>query len=399
MTDISSSAQLMRQITSRAVLRAVFEQSPISRAELARLTGLSKQSMSEIVRDLEEEGWIRVTGRTQGLVGRSAVTFEIEPTKAFVFGADIGGTKIHAAIADLNGTVMEEVIELTDRRGGEHIVDQVVRISSMLAERIGIAGDRIKSGGIGIPGAVHPRTRRLTMVPNISGLVELDFERLLKERLGYAVFLDNDVNVAARGEQWKGKGRDIDNFVFVALGTGIGMGIITEGRLLRGSRGGAGEISTLPIGADPFDSRTFAAGALESATGSTAIRERYEGLGGVHGLSVKELFERQSDPLVALVIDEVARVVAVALTAVCAVVDPQTIIFGGSVGARQELVDRVKFYLARCNPSPPSCTVSTLGSQAGLLGAVGIALDRFREALFEIPARGDQQAVPLEKLA
>jgi predicted NBD/HSP70 family sugar kinase len=389
----------MRQITSRAVLKAIFDQAPISRADLARLIGLSKQSMSEIVRDLEEDGWIRVTGRTQGLVGRSAVTYEVEPTKAYVFGADVGGTKIHAAIADVGGTIIEEVIELTDRRGGEHIVDQMVRISTTLAQKVGIGTDRIKSGGIGIPGAVHPRTRRLSMVPNIPGLTELDFEPHLKEKLGYPVFLDNDVNVAARGEQWRGKGRDIDNFVFVAVGTGIGMGIITEGRLLRGARGGAGEISTLPIGADPFDSRTFASGALESAIGSEAIRKRYEGLGGTPGLSVKELFERQSDPLVTTVIDEIARVIAVALTAVCAVVDPEAIIFGGSVGARVELVDRIRFYLARCNPASPPCSVSALGSQAGLLGAIGIALDRFRDALFEIPTRGEPQAGLLERSA
>ena len=399
MTDISTSAPLTRQITSRAVLRSIFEHAPVSRAELARLTGLSKQSMSEIVRDLEDDGWLRVTGRTQGMIGRSAVTYEIEPHKAFVFGADIGGTKLHAALADLNGAVVEETVEFTDARGGEHVLDQVVRINSMLAEKIGISTDRIKAGAIGIPGAVHPRSRQLTMVPNIAGLTELDFEGLLTERLGYDVFLENDVNVAARGEQWKGNGRNIDNFVFVALGTGIGMGIVTEGRLVRGARGGAGEIAILPIGADPFDPRTFASGALESAIGSAAIRGRYEGMGGTPGLTVRELFEQNDDRLVGIVIDEVARVLAMALVAICGVVDPETVIFGGSVGARKELVERVNFHLARCIPTPPACTVSTLGSQAGLLGAVGIALDRFREALFEIPGRGDYAAAALEKTA
>src|SRR5262245_22389645 len=105
MTDISSSAPLTRQITSRAVLRAILENGPMSRAELARVTGLSKQTMSEIVRDLEDEGWLRINGRTQGAIGRSAVTYELEPRKAFVFGVDVGGTKIHAALADLGGSI------------------------------------------------------------------------------------------------------------------------------------------------------------------------------------------------------------------------------------------------------------------------------------------------------
>jgi predicted NBD/HSP70 family sugar kinase len=389
MTDISTTAPLTRQITSRAVLRAVFESAPVSRAELARLTGLSKQSMSEIVRDLEDDGWLRVTGRTQGTVGRSAVTYELEPRKAFVFGVDVGGTKIHAALADMTGTIVGELIEGTDSRGGERVVDQITRMNDALVEKTGIGPKAVRVGAIGIPGAVHPKTRKLTMVPNITGLTELSFEDVLRERLGYDVLIENDVNMAAKGEQWLGNGRSIDNFVFVALGTGIGMGIVNEGRLVRGARGAAGEIATLPIGADPFDSRTFMAGALESAIGSIAIRGRYEALGGTPGLTVRELFERKDDPQAHMVIDEVARVVATSLVAISAVVDPEMVIFGGSVGARSELVDRISFYLSRCGPVPLSCTISPLGSQAGLFGAIAIALDRFRETLFEIPGRSE----------
>ncbi|MDL2397795.1 ROK family transcriptional regulator [Rhizobium mayense] len=389
MIDISTSVPLTRQITSRTVLRAVFENAPVSRAELARLTGLSKQSMSEIVRDLEDEGWLRVTGRTQGAVGRSAVTYELEPRKAFVFGVDIGGTKIHAALADLTGAIVGELIESTDSRGGERVVDQIVRVHDALLEKTGIAKKSVKMGAIGIPGAVHPKTRRLTMVPNIPGLTDLAFEDLLRDRLGYGILIENDVNMAAKGEQWLGNGRSIDNFVFVALGTGIGMGIVNEGRIVRGARGAAGEIATLPIGADPFDSRTFMAGALESAIGSIAIRGRYEALGGTPGLTVRELFERRDDPAAGMVIDEVARVVATSLVAISAVVDPEVVIFGGSVGARPELVERISFYLSRCVPVPLSCTISPLGSQAGLFGAIAIALDQFRETLFEMPGRVD----------
>ncbi|KAA6476760.1 ROK family transcriptional regulator [Agrobacterium rhizogenes] len=387
--DISTSIPHTRQATSRAVLRAIFETAPVSRAELARLTGLSKQSMSEIVRDLETEGWLRVTGRTQGSVGRSAVTYELEPRKAFVFGADVGGTKIHAALAGLTGDIIEEAIEGTDARGGEHVIEQIARMHQALLQKSGIAAKSVAMGAIGIPGAIHPKTRRLAMVPNIPGLTELTLEDSLRNRLGHDILIDNDVNLAALGEQWRGDGRSIDNFVFVALGTGIGMGIINEGRLIRGARGAAGEISTLPIGADPFDSRSFAAGALESSIGSVAIRGRYEALGGTPGLSVRDMFEREDDPVAAIVIDEVARLVATSLVAIAAVVDPERVIFGGSVGARPELVERIIFYLSRCVPVPLSCTISPLGSKAGLIGAIAAALDRFRATLFEIPGRGE----------
>lgn len=386
MTDISGLAPLTRQITSRTVLRTIIDNSPISRAELARVTGLSKQAMSEIVRDLEVEGWVRETGRTQGGVGRSAVNYELDPGKAFLYGVDIGGTKVHASIADLSGAVVEEVLEPTDTRGGMYLVEQLASLLDDLTKKAGIEPQLLRMGAVGIPGAVDPKTRRITMMPNIAGMTDFDFETALTERLGFSMVLENDVNVAAKGEQALGEGQDVDNFVFVALGTGIGMGIVSERRLIRGARGAAGEISTLPIGGDPFNSASFGSGVLETAVGSAAIRARYYGSGGADGVTVREIFERQ-DEIAGTVIDEVARTVATAIAAISAVLDPERVIFGGSVGSRAELIDRVGHHLARCMPVPPACVISSLGNRAGILGAVAVAQEGFYRALFGLHLR------------
>jgi predicted NBD/HSP70 family sugar kinase len=381
MIDISGLAPLTRQITSRTVLRTIIDNSPISRAELARVTGLSKQAMSEIVRDLEVEGWVRETGRTQGGVGRSAVNYELDPGKAFLYGVDIGGTKVHASIADLSGAVVEEMLAPTDTRGGMHLVEQLASLLDALIRKAGIEPQLMRMGAVGIPGAVNPKTRRITMMPNIAGMTDFDFETSLTERLGFPIVLENDVNIAAKGEQALGDGQDIDNFVFVALGTGIGMGIVSERRLIRGARGAAGEISTLPIGGDPFNSASFDSGVLETAVGSAAIRARYAGGGGAVGMTVREMFERQ-DGIAETVIDEVARTVATAIAAISAVLDPERVIFGGSVGSRAELIDRVGHHLARCMPLPPTCVISSLGNRAGILGAVAVAQEGFYGSLF-----------------
>ncbi len=384
-----------RQPTARKVLRAVFERAPVSRAELARLTGISKQAMSEIIGTLEQEGWVRQAGKVQGAIGRSAMNYEPDPRKALFLGVDVGGTKVHAALADLSGSILAEVREPTDTRGGLHLIDQIARIHTELLQRSGHRAETVKSGVIGIPGAVHPKTRRLHMVPNIPGLTDIPVESLIQERLGFPVYIENDVNLAAKGEQRFGQGKSIDNFVFIALGTGIGMGIVNDGRILRGAHGAAGEVSTLPVGTDPFDSRIFKAGALESSIGSIAIRARYEGLGGEPGLTVRAIFDRTSDRATAIVVDEVSRVIAAAIVAVAAILDPQTVIFGGSVGVRQELIDRVEHHLGRCMPAPPACAISTLGSQAGLLGCISVALERFHDVLSEAPGSiGDASLAP-----
>jgi predicted NBD/HSP70 family sugar kinase len=389
-----------RQVTRRTVMRTVFDHGPISRAELARLTGLSKQTMSDVVRELEDDDWLCVTGRTRGSVGRSAVTYEVQGRRALVFGADLGGTKIHAALADLRGTIVADTFEATDPRGGLHVVDQIAAMARGLAAGAGIAGELIRVGAVGIPGAVNARTRRLIMVPNIADFEGLAFEDELVGRVGFPVVAGNDVNMAAKGEQWRGEGQGADSFVFVALGTGIGMGIINEGKIVSGARGAAGEISTLPLGVDPFDARSFKAGALESAIGSAAIRDRYEALGGQSGASVRDIFDRfaTGDAAAIATIDEVARTLAQAVLAVAAVVDPEKVVFGGSIGSRPELVARVEHYLGRCMPAPIACTISRLGSGAGLLGTVATALERLRELLFAPLASGWETVDGLERV-
>lgn len=383
-----------RQITQRMVMRAVMRTSPVSRAELARLTGLSKQTISEVVRALEREEWLTVTGRTSGGVGRSAVTYEVPARRAVVFGADVGGTRIQAALADLNMAVVVEATEPTDPRGGEFVIDQIARLSETLLARSGLPPERLMAGTVGFPGAYDRRLGRLAMAPNIEGLEGLPIETLLGDRLGYDLRIENDVNMAARGEQWLGEGRGLDSFAFIALGTGIGMGIINEGRIIGGARGAAGEISTLPIGASAYDSRTFAAGALETALGSAAIKARYEGHGGRKGLGVRAIIDRigQQDLAAAMTLDEVARILAEAIRAVCAVVDPERIILGGSIGARAELLERVRLALPRCMPEPVTCTISRLGSRAGLYGAIAGGLERLKSSLFVLEGVGHLDA-------
>jgi len=384
MTD--TSIPTSRQITLRTVMRTVMDRGPISRAELARLTGLSKQTMSEIFRELEEDGWVVVTGRTQGNVGRTAVTYEVAARRAFVFGADVGGTKIRAALADMGGELVAETVEPTDERGGEHVIAQIARLSKFLAMEAGLSTERILVGTVGIPGAYNPRSRQLAMVPNIPGLEGSAIETELASLAGFEVHVGNDVNMAAKGEQWLGEGKGLDSFVFIALGTGIGMGIINERRIIRGARGAAGEISTLPIGVSPYDSRTFNAGALESVVGSAAIRARYEGYGGAAGLSVREIIDRikDGDKRASATLDEVARIIAEAILAISAVLDPERVIFGGSIGARSELLARVRKILPLCMPNPPECSISKLGSRAGLYGTIANSLDHLRENLFEL---------------
>jgi predicted NBD/HSP70 family sugar kinase len=393
---VTSASQLnsaTRQISVRSVIDIVLRQGLVSRAELARLTGLSKQTVSDVVRELEAGGFIRERGRIQGATGRSATTYEMRRDAAFVLGVDLGGTKIHAALADIMGGISAEAIEETDRRGGLDVVAQIEAMLKRLAAKAGIARADIRRGAMGSPGVFDAASGRIALAPNIAGLDAIDMVAALGERLGFEVTVENDVNLAAEGEQWLGSCREVKDFVFIALGTGIGMGIVADGRLVRGARGAAGEIAYLPLGGDPYDARGYRFGTLEAALAGTAIIDRYRGLGGRDARDTADVFDRlrHEDRAAEATIDEAARLLAQALMAVRAVIDPQLIVLGGGIGSRMELVERVRRALAiRYAAEPLAIAPSALGGRATIVGAIGTALARLHDDLFGRTADGAQ---------
>ena len=382
MTEVQSNS-LVRQASLRAVLQVALKQGPISRAELARITGLSKQTTSEVVRALEQTGWLRVRGHTQGAIGRSAVTYEVDAASALVLGVDLGGTKIHAALANLYGETVSERIEPTDPRGGHFVVDQLGKLTQGLIEEAGVPPHALRLGVIGSPGVLRPDTGIIADAPNIPGFDQFDVREALRRRIGVEISIENDVNVAAQGERWQGCCRDVPTFAFIALGTGIGMGLVSNGQIVRGARGAAGEIAYLPIGGDPFDPRGYQHGTLECAIGSDAIVQRYRGLGGTadHVRAIFDLLEK-GDAAAATILDDVARLLLQTFMAVRAIFDPELIVLGGSIGSRRELVDRTCALAARYMTDPIRIEASALGSQAAVVGAVGMALTSLHDTLF-----------------
>lgn len=388
MAITSSVAQtpIARKISTNAVIRTVLAQGPISRADIAKFTGLSKQTISDVVRDLETDGWLKPVGKTDGRPGRTAITYELNASAGLAISIDLGGTKIAAAIGDLLGNIIAETKVPTDVRGGIHLVDQFQAVVNDLTEMAGVEIAKVRMVVLGTPGVLDPATGHIHVAPNIAGIEDIDLRQLLTDRLGIPAIIENDVNLAAEGERWKGHGVDVGNFAFIALGTGTGMGIIANGSLLRGGRGAAGEISYLPIGGDPFDPGGFHLGTFESAVGSVAMARRYVGFGGQEGASVADLFVafEKGDHSAIAAVEETARLTALAIAAVGATLDPQLVIMGGSIGARPELVAAIRRYLPRCTPYPTRIEISRFGNRAALIGGMGIAVAHMHEELFGV---------------
>src|SRR5579872_5081999 len=291
---------------------------------------------------------------------------------AYCFAADLGGTKLAAAIANARGQILAELTEPTDPRGAAHVAEQIVACADKLAQTVGIEVTQARHVMVGIPGAIDHSTGRVSLTPNIAGLADFDVLGYLRGRFGPDVAIENDVNLAMLGEHARGCASRCRNAAFLALGTGAGLGLLIDDKLFRGARGAAGEIADLPIGRDPTSQTPSAIGAFELEVGSLAIVDRYRRQGGTAAATVRDIFRllEEGDAVAASVLDATARWVALAVVTLQSLLDLEIIVFGGSIGVRPELYERVRRALPALFSRPITIAPSELGERAGLVGAV-----------------------------
>jgi predicted NBD/HSP70 family sugar kinase len=389
-------SSLSKQYSQRLVAEVLLHRAPLSRAELARETGLSKQTISLVIADLEAEGWVHTVGISKGAVGRAAVSYDLSRRAALSIGVDLGGTKASVAIADLVGDTIGELTEPTDRRGGAHVLRQVHEIATGLAARQGLDLSRARSIVVGMPGVVDPETGAVALVPNIRDLSSISTPKLLADLFGQPVVIENDVNLAMLGEVWRGCAHGAQNAAFLAIGAGVGLGLIVNGRLARGAKGAAGEIAYLPIGGEVESRDARTVGAFELEVGAAGILRRYHAFGADPVESVRDLFDRLEvgDASAIKTIEATARTVALALTALEAIVDPELVVLGGSIGIRLELVERVRLALRSLSARSIDIRASALGARAGLVGAISQAVNRLHNDLFGMSGVPKELSVP-----
>lgn len=392
---MAETSGVLRQLHCEALMGLLIQGGPRTRVELATESGLSKQAVSEIVRQLVEEGWVRECGQVSGRAGRSPVNYEFVTGARHVIGVDLGATTLELALADLSGHVLAQRSERPDERGGRHLVDRIERIARELADEAGVAWETVHSAAIGAPGIADPSTGIIYASNNLPWLADLPLGQELETRLGVPVSLDNEVNRSALGEQWQGHGRELADFVMMNIGTGVGVGVVLDGAVRRGSRGWAGEVAFLPLGTDPFDRRNQAVGAFETAVGAAALLRSYADGGGV-ARGVVEVFDAFSagDDRAVAAVDEHARVIALGISAIAAVADPSVVVLGGGVGSRTELLEPVRRWLALLMREPVRVEVSALGNGVALIGAVAAALVSAHHDLFGLSPTASSLPVP-----
>lgn len=296
----------------------------------------------------------------------------------YVVGVDLGGTKIRAGLANGEGSILAERTALTNRSGAG-VATQIAGLVRQLGQDARVGPELITATGIGGAGVPDFDHNGFSRAPNLDLMGGNDFKGSLAHALGHLVVIENDVNVAALGELHYGIGRQHRDFVCISIGTGIGMGIVVGGRLVRGAHGAAGEIGNLPIGADPFDPVNHRRGPLEEVLAGDSLAKRYSEATG-RAASAETVFDRAlgGDQDAVSSIDVEAQWLAQAIVAVNAVLDTEAVVLTGGIGGRRELVTRTTHWLGRLGLSNLTVVESTLGPKGPIAGAVRLALDAIR---------------------
>ncbi|MCQ3807332.1 MAG: ROK family transcriptional regulator [Acidimicrobiaceae bacterium] len=383
-----SGSAVLRLISGQRIVDALFASHPqrMSRAGIARATGLSKPTVSALVADMESAGLVRVANDSpkSGSIGRPAALYELVPTARHSVVADIGATKMLVGVCDLLGNLVSER-ELETGPNAQTALEGLVATSAELLQSI---DGTCSAVCIGVPGIYRHDHDRVEQALNLPGFDGLALHKFLSERMDGRIHIENDVNLAALGELTQmGAERPDSDFAAISVGTGIGLGMVVGGDLYRGGTGSAGEVGSLLLslptpGAVPV--------TLEDVASAPSIRKLFgRAIEDGHrsaldpSADVPEIFEavEAGDEAARSVLDEVAGAMALAVSHLCLISDPGHVVFGGGVGSNPVFVDAVRLHLSRLVDSPPELAASTLGRRAALVGAVSMSLRSVHESL------------------
>ncbi|MFI7612188.1 ROK family protein [Nonomuraea terrae] len=385
---VPGTPSLLRAINDRAALRALLERGPLTRPEIGALTGLSKPTASQLLLRLRSVGLVVLDGVREGLPGRTAEVYRINPAAAYAGALDVTPGRIQARVADITGTVVGEHTLVTPHPPRGTLVDRLAA-----ALRGARPPDRLRRVVIGVQAAIDPSTGALGYaaaedVPGwqIPGLVPA-----LSTGLGVPVDVENDVNLAAVAERAHGAARGRADFVLLWADQGIGSAIVLGGRMHRGATGGAGEVGYLPAPGAPTARETGRYGrhGLQALTGGAAVLEvlRSYGVPGADFRQAVANAAREAEGRSLAGLRDVAARLAVGLAAITSVVDPALIVLTGGVPlAGGELLRRLveEELHALTIPRPP-VRLSAVGGNPVLAGALSVALDAVREDVLGSP--------------
>ncbi len=335
---ISGNARVVRNVNRSVILNIIRDMEPVSRVQIAKLTGLNKSTVSSIVAALVADELIYEEESRHGNVGRNPISLRLKLGKHFVGAVNIDSARTILGIADIDGSFRDTISIATKCDEPERFVANCVTELSRLSDRLRV--EHLEGIGVSVAGIVEPGSAKVTIAPNL-GWEGFDIGKVLHERCGSdcVIHVDNDSKASALAELWFGKhGRTYSNFVFLSIGRGIGAGIVVEGKLLTGHYHASGEFGHITL----FDGGNLCScgnrGCWEEYASDRATIARYANLKHLNEaasrqISIQDVVDSAlaGDEVSREVFAETGRFLGLGIANVIKAIDPEAIIIGGKI--------------------------------------------------------------------
>jgi predicted NBD/HSP70 family sugar kinase/biotin operon repressor len=386
----------LRERNRRQLLDALRDRGSASRADLARVTGLSRSTVSTLVTDLQASGLVveRDDEPRRPQQGRPATLLTLDQSAGLILGIDFGHEQVHVAIADLSRTILAERVERLDvDHAAREALTAAVSLTDAAVHEAGLDADRILCAGVGLSGPIDRATGMVHAGKILPGWDGIRPVAELTARLQLAVHLDNDANLGALAEVTLGAGIGAQDAVYLMVSGGIGAGLILNGEIYRGTGGTAGELGHVLVDESGPICRCGNRGCLETFAGGPAIVEL---LRPSHddGLTFERVIELavEGDSGARRAIGDAGRVLGQSVAAIVNAFNPELIILGGHMSAAGDVVldplrEAVSRYAIPSAAQDVRITGGVLGDRAEVLGALELAA---RQSDVPIPATSNQ---------
>ncbi|MBT2404959.1 MULTISPECIES: ROK family transcriptional regulator [unclassified Streptomyces] len=367
------------------VVRAVRLAGSLTQAEIARATGLSAATVSNIVRELKEAGTVEVTDTSAG--GRRARSVSLSGDAGIVIGVDFGHTHLRVAVGNLAHQVLAEESEPLDVDASwVEGFDRAEALVGRLIQGIGVGREKVIGVGLGVPGPIDVESGTLGSTAILPGWAGINPRQELSQRLGVPVYVDNDANLGALGELVWGSGRGVKDLAYIKVASGVGAGLVINGQIYRGPGGTAGEIGHITLDESGPVCRCGNRGCLETFAAARYVLPLLQGSHGPE-LTMERVVElaRDGDPGCRRVIADVGRHIGSGVASLCNLLNPSRVVLGGSLADAGELVlapirESVGRYAIPSAARQLSVLTGSLGGRAEVLGALALVLSEMGDS-------------------
>jgi len=378
--------------STHRIIQLLLTHAVLTQGELAKATGLSRSTVSNILSSLVPTGMVvpaptrtNPGRRSSGQPGRPSLAFQLSPEVGAVLGIDFHHTHFRVLLTDLAHHVLAESTGALsiDHSAEEAFGTSVKEVSRVLA-RARIPKDQVLGVGVGIPGPIDSRTGYVTPSSVSPGWLGIDVRAEFEQRLQMPTVIDNDANLGALAERRWGAGTLVDSFIYVRMDTGVGAGLVIDGRLVHGSSGAAGEIGHITLDEHGPVCRCGNRGCLETFVGTDALLELLRPMFGARLTVAKMLsLANEGDLRCRRVLADTGHLLGVGLADVATMVNPDLFIVGGTLAEAGPLMfDAIRQALVRHTVNlvhrDLRVVPSTLGHRAEVFGAVALALEQPR---------------------